>query len=142
MSPQILHVLQADERTSTHLPPLAAAPALSWKVSKIPNRKGEVMKSQIWNEIKLLVCSKASMLLQAILVVPALAGPLAIPALAAQPAYVVSAGITGNGVFGIVNTRTGAFQPIGPSEPDGYFGLAPGPHGSLLSLTYTANLVS
>lgn len=100
------------------------------------------MKSQIWNEIKTVICSKASMLSPTILVVAALSGPLADPALAAQPAYVVSAGITGNGVFGMVISRTGAFQPIGPVEPDGYFGLAPGPHGSLLSLTYTAKLVS
>ena len=67
------------------------------------------MNSQIWNEIRPVVCSKAFILLQAILVVPALAGP---------PAYVVNAGITGNGVFGIVNPRTGAFQPIGPVEPE------------------------
>jgi hypothetical protein len=98
------------------------------------------MKSQTWNRFKAVICSKMSMLSQALLVV--LPGLSAVPAMAAQPAYVISAGITGNGVFGIVNPRTGAFQPIGPVEPDGYFGLAPGPHGALFSLTYTANLVS
>src|SRR5579872_6391125 len=56
--------------------------------------------------------------------------------------YVVSAGITGNGTFGTVDLNTGAFQQIGPGEPDGYFGLAPGPNGSLVSLTYTGNLDS
>lgn len=71
-----------------------------------------------------------------------LAGLFAPSAMFAQPAYIVSAGITGNGVFGTVNPLTGAFRQIGPVEPDGYFGLAPGPHGSLLSLTYTGNLVS
>ena len=99
------------------------------------------MNSDIWNGIKAVIGSKVSTLLRATQVVLALSGPFAIPVLAAQPAYVVSAGITGNGVFGIVNPRTGAFRPIGPVEPDGYFGLARGPHGSLISLTYTANLV-
>jgi len=56
--------------------------------------------------------------------------------------YVVSAGITGNGTFGTVDLNTGAFQQIGPGEPDGYFGIAPGPNGSLVSLTYTGNLDS
>jgi hypothetical protein len=63
--------------------------------------------------------------------------------LAADPlAYVVSAGLTGNGQFGRVDLATGAYQQIGPIEPDGYFGLAWGPDGSLFSLTYAANLVS
>ncbi len=56
--------------------------------------------------------------------------------------YVVSAGLTGNGIFGTVDLNSGAFRQIGPGEPDGYFGLAPGPNGSLLSLTYNANLDS
>jgi hypothetical protein len=56
--------------------------------------------------------------------------------------YIVSAGITGNGVFGTVNPHTGAFQLLGPGEADGYFGLAAGRHGTLLSFTYTANLVA
>jgi PEP-CTERM motif-containing protein len=54
--------------------------------------------------------------------------------------YVVRAGITGNGIFGTVDLTTGAFQQIGPAEPDGYFGLAPGPNGSLVSFTYASNL--
>jgi hypothetical protein len=56
--------------------------------------------------------------------------------------YVISADITGNGRFGTVDLTTGAFQQIGPTEPDGYFGLAPGPNGSLVSLTYASNLDS
>jgi hypothetical protein len=56
--------------------------------------------------------------------------------------YIVSAGLTGDGIFGTVDLGTGAFHQIGPGEPDGYFGLASGPNGSLLSLTYTANLDS
>lgn len=54
--------------------------------------------------------------------------------------YVVSAGLTGSGRFGTVDLTTGSFQQIGPVEPDGYFGLAPGPNGSLLSFTYASNL--
>jgi len=55
---------------------------------------------------------------------------------------VVSAGITGNGQFGTVDLNTGAYQQIGPIEPDGYFGLASGLNGSLIAGTYAANLVS
>lgn len=69
----------------------------------------------------------------ALLTIPATAGPLA---------YIVSGGLTGAGQFGTVDLSTGAFQQIGPLEPDGYFGLAPGPNGSLLSLTYAGNLDS
>src|SRR5215472_755630 len=61
---------------------------------------------------------------------------------AIPPAYIVSAGLTGNGIFGTVNLTTGVFRAKGPGEPEGYFGLAPGPHGTLLSLTYAGNLVS
>ncbi len=56
--------------------------------------------------------------------------------------YVISAGLTGNLEFGTVDLTTGAFKQIGPTEPDGYFGLAPGLNGSLVSLTYAANLDS
>jgi hypothetical protein len=56
--------------------------------------------------------------------------------------YVVDAGLTGNGQFGTINLSTGGYQAIGPVEPDGYDGLAPGPNGSLLSLTYAGNLDS
>lgn len=56
--------------------------------------------------------------------------------------YVVSAGLTGDGQFGTVDLNTGAFQQLGPIEPDGYFGLASGPSGSLFAGTYAANLDS
>ncbi len=65
----------------------------------------------------------------------------AVPAMSSS-IYIVSAGITGSGVFGTVDTATGAFQQIGPGEPDGYFGLVPASNGKLLSLTYTGNLDS
>ena len=62
---------------------------------------------------------------------------------AADPlVYAVSAGLTGNGQFGTVDLTTGAYRQVGPIEPDGYFGLASGPNGSLVSLTYAGNLVS
>jgi hypothetical protein len=64
-------------------------------------------------------------------------------ALSADPiTYVVSAGLTGNGQLGTVDLLTGAYRQIGPIEPDGYFGLAAGPNGSLLAGTYAANLDS
>ncbi len=59
--------------------------------------------------------------------------------------YVAGAGGAlglGGGQFGTVDLNTGAFQQIGPGEPDGYFGLAQGPNGSLVSLTYAGNLDS
>jgi hypothetical protein len=56
--------------------------------------------------------------------------------------YVVSAGLTGNGQFGTLDLFTGVYQQIGPVEPDGYFGLAAGPNGSLLAGTYAANVDS
>jgi hypothetical protein len=56
--------------------------------------------------------------------------------------YVVSAGLTGNGQFGTVDLATGSYQQIGPVEPDGYFGLAADPNGSLLAGTYAANVDS
>ena len=65
-----------------------------------------------------------------------------IPVRADALVYIVSADITGNGTFGTVNLDTGSYQQIGASEPDGYFGLAPGPNGSLVAGTYTANLDS
>lgn len=63
-------------------------------------------------------------------------------ATAGTPTYVVSAGLTGNGVFGTVDLSTGFYRSVGPGEPDGYFGLGPGPNGTLVSLTYAGNLVS
>jgi hypothetical protein len=56
--------------------------------------------------------------------------------------YVVSAGLTGSGQVGTVDLATGAYSQIGPTEPDGYFGLATGPNGTLLAGTYAANLDS
>lgn len=53
---------------------------------------------------------------------------------------VISAGITGNGVFGTVNLTTGAYQPIGPTEPNGYFGMGTGPNGAIYSLNYLGQL--
>jgi hypothetical protein len=58
----------------------------------------------------------------------------------ASPVYVISAGITGNGVFGTVDLATGMYNPIGPTEPDGYFGMATGPNGALYSLNYSGQL--
>ncbi len=53
---------------------------------------------------------------------------------------VISAGITGNGVFGTVDLATGTYKPIGPTEPDGYFGMATGPNGAIYSLNYLGQL--
>src|SRR5580658_4953354 len=48
--------------------------------------------------------------------------------------YVVGAQPNGAGQFGTVDLTSGAFTQIGPTEPDGYFGLAGGPNGSYLAL--------
>jgi hypothetical protein len=56
--------------------------------------------------------------------------------------YVVGAQPNGAGQFGTVDLTSGAFTQIGPTEPDGYFGLAGGPNGSYLALTYAGNLDS
>jgi PEP-CTERM motif-containing protein len=58
----------------------------------------------------------------------------------ADSVYTVSAGITGNGVFGTVDLSSGAYKPIGPTEPDGYFGMATGPNNALYSLNYAGQL--
>jgi hypothetical protein len=58
----------------------------------------------------------------------------------ADSVYVVSAGITGNGVFGTVDLNSGAYEPVGPTEPNGYFGMATGPNGALYSLNYVGQL--
>jgi hypothetical protein len=58
----------------------------------------------------------------------------------ADSIYVISAGITGNGVFGTVDLTTGAYNPFGPTEPDGYFGMAAGTNGTLYSLNYVGQL--
>jgi hypothetical protein len=44
--------------------------------------------------------------------------------------------------FGTVNLATGAFNPIGPTMPEGGAGLVSGPGGSLLTLTPSGNLTS
>jgi hypothetical protein len=56
--------------------------------------------------------------------------------------YIVAGQALGPGQFGTIDLTTGQFQQIGPTEPEGYFGLAPGSNGSLLSLTYASNLDS
>jgi hypothetical protein len=56
--------------------------------------------------------------------------------------YVVTGGITGNGAFGTMDLSTGQFNQLGPIQPDGCDGLAPGPNGSLYTLTYAGNIVS
>ncbi len=58
----------------------------------------------------------------------------------ADSVYVVSAGINGNGVFGTVDLATGAYRQIGPTEPDGYFGMATDPNGTLYTLNYAGQL--
>ena len=58
----------------------------------------------------------------------------------ADSVHVVSAGITGNGVFGTVDLTTGAYRQVGPTEPDGYFGMASGPTGGLYTLNYAGQL--
>jgi hypothetical protein len=65
-----------------------------------------------------------------------------IPACADSVVYVVSGALAGGGQFGTVDLNTGAYQQVGPVEPDGYFGMASGPSGSLLAGTYAANLDS
>jgi hypothetical protein len=61
-------------------------------------------------------------------------------AFAGSSVYVVSGTITGNGIFGTVDLATGAYNQIGPTEPDGYFGMATGPNGALYSLNYLGQL--
>lgn len=76
-----------------------------------------------------------------LILVLALATPTA--SMADTLAYLISADpVTGVGQFGTVNLSTGAYQQIGPTEPDGYFGLAVELNGSLLSMTYTGGLDS
>jgi hypothetical protein len=56
--------------------------------------------------------------------------------------YVLSSNLdTGNNQFGTIDLATGAFQQIG-SDIEGSTGLAPGPNGSLLTLTFSGNLNS
>ncbi len=60
-----------------------------------------------------------------------------VPASADSLVYVVN----GNNQFGTIDLATGAFRQIGPNGP-GNGGLAPGPNGSLLTLTFSGNLDS
>jgi len=48
--------------------------------------------------------------------------------------------VNGNGQFGTVDLATGAFGQIGPNTPEPDSGLAPGPTGSLFTLTVSGNL--
>ncbi len=64
-------------------------------------------------------------------------GAFATPA-AAQSAYIVDASQR----FGTIDLATGRFLAIGPGLPQGATGLSPGPHGSLLSLAFSGDLIS
>src|SRR5271157_4588342 len=58
---------------------------------------------------------------------------------AAPLVYVVN----GSQQFGTINIATGAFQQIGPTQPEaGSIGLAAAPNGSLVTFAYSANLYS
>jgi hypothetical protein len=59
--------------------------------------------------------------------------------------YVVTAPVDLAGTtaqFGTVDLATGAFHQIGPYTPAGQANLVPGPHGELLSLTFSGDLES
>lgn len=44
--------------------------------------------------------------------------------------------------FGTLDLASGAFTPVGPGTPEGVTGLAAGPNGSLLTLSYSGDLES
>jgi hypothetical protein len=51
--------------------------------------------------------------------------------------------VNGSQQFGTINLATGAFQQIGPIQPEaGSFGLATAPNGSLVTFAYSSNLYS
>ena len=50
--------------------------------------------------------------------------------------------VTGGQQFGIIDLATGGFTQVGPNTPEAGDGLAPGPNGSLLTLTVSGNLDS
>jgi hypothetical protein len=51
--------------------------------------------------------------------------------------------VNGSQQFGTINLATGAFQQIGPAQPEaGSFGLATAPNGSLVTFAYSSNLYS
>lgn len=64
-------------------------------------------------------------------------GAVATPA-EAQRAYIVDASQR----FGTIDLATGQFLGIGPGLPQGATGLAPGPRGSLLSLSFAGDLIA
>jgi outer membrane protein assembly factor BamB len=72
------------------------------------------------------------------LLVIALAFTAVGPAFADSAVYIV----TGGQQFGSMDLNTGRFSQIGPNAPEAEDGLAPGPNGSLLTLTVSGNLDS
>lgn len=51
--------------------------------------------------------------------------------------------VNGSQQFGTVDLATGAFQQVGPAQPEaGSFGLATAPNGSLVTFAYSSNLYS
>jgi PEP-CTERM motif len=51
--------------------------------------------------------------------------------------------VNGSQQFGTINVAIGAFQQIGPAQPEaGSFGLAAAPNGSLVTFAYSSNLYS
>ena len=64
--------------------------------------------------------------------------PLSLPRRAAGSLVYVENGFQ----FGTVDLASGAFTPIGPGTPEGVTGLAAGPNGSLLTLSFSGNLES
>lgn len=68
----------------------------------------------------------------------ALAFTAVAPAFADSVVYIV----TGGQQFGTMDLNTGVFSQIGPNTPEAEDGLAPGPNGSLLTLTVSGNLDS
>ncbi len=76
-------------------------------------------------------------LIAACKIIAPLALALAFATAGADPmVYVVNLGQQ----FGTVNLASGTFSPIGPGTPEGEAGLAVGPAGSLLTLTFSGNL--
>ena len=65
---------------------------------------------------------------------------LALSALAASTTYGSSVYVENGSQFGTVDLDSGAFRSVGPGTPNGVSGLAPGPNGSLLTLSFSGNL--
>jgi hypothetical protein len=68
--------------------------------------------------------------------------PLALFAFAASASAGSLAYVENGFQFGTVDLASGAFNPIGPGTPEGVTGLAAGPNGSLLTLSFSGNLES